>query len=85
MKQLDQNFLDVISYFKRKTAYEVRGKITLKQLWQDRFIDRIIRDENELDKMVRYILDNPVQRNLVNDFRYWPYSGGRYFELWKNL
>jgi putative transposase len=79
IKNSSQNFIDVIHYFKRKIAFELREKIPLKQFWQDRFIDRIIRDEKELEKMIWYILDNPVRKNLVNDFRKWPYSGGYYF------
>ncbi len=77
------NFLDFISSFKRKVSIKLKGLHFKKQLWQDRFIDRIIRDEKELIKLTRYILDNPVRKGLVDDFRKWPYSGGYYFNLWK--
>jgi len=83
IKDSSQNFLDIISYLKRKTAFDLRDFISVKQLWQDRFIDRIIRDERELKKMIQYILENPVRKKFVSDFRLWPYSGGYYFEIWK--
>ena len=82
-KESSQNLLDVISYFKRRISFNLRNMISTKQLWQDRFMDRIIRDEKELRKMVRYIYENPVRKKLVNDFRSWPYSGGYFFDLWK--
>jgi len=83
IEHTDQNFLDTITYFKRKTAFELKEKLSLKQLWQDRFIDRIIRDEKELEKLVRYILDNPVRKNLVNDYKHWPYFGGKYYDYYR--
>ena len=83
IERADQNFLDIVSYFKRKIAFELRGKILLKQLWQDRFIDRIIRNEKELEKLIRYILDNPVRKDLVNDYKQWPYFGGIYYDYYR--
>ena len=83
IKDSSQNFLDIISYLKRKMVFDLRGLISMKKLWQDRFMDRIIRDERELKKMVRYIFENPVRKKFVNDFRLWPFSGGYYFDVWK--
>jgi REP element-mobilizing transposase RayT len=83
IERADKNFLDIITYFKRITAFELRDKIPLKQLWQDRFIDRIIRDEKELEKLVKYILDNPLRRNLVPDYDQWPYFGGTFYDFYR--
>ena len=42
-------------------------------LWQDESWDRIVRDQNELEEKVRYMLDNPVRKGLVADG--WDYDG----------
>lgn len=37
--------------------------------WQSRFHDRIIRDENELCRIRKYIMDNPLQWENDNNNR----------------
>jgi len=42
------------------------------KIWQDNYYDRIIRDENELNRIRQYIIDNPykwvLDRNNPNNF-----------------
>ena len=78
-----QNFLDLIHRIKQIISFELKGKYPYRQLWQDRYFDHIIRNEKELIIIARYILENPVRKELVNDFRDWQYSGGYFYELWK--
>lgn len=47
-----------------------RGK-----LWQPRFYDHMVRAEEDLHEIARYILNNPVRRNLVSRPEEWPWSG----------
>ena len=42
-------------------------------LWQDESWDRIVRDPDELDEKLQYMLDNPVRKGLVSDG--WDYDG----------
>jgi len=56
----------VVGSFKSAVARRVgqrRGCPT--KVWQPRFYDRIIRDENELNRVRRYIIENPI--NWPND------------------
>ena len=78
-----QNFLDLIHRIKQIISFELKGKYPYRQLWQDRYFDHIIRNEKELIIIACYILENPVRKKLVNDFRDWQYSGGYFYELWK--
>lgn len=78
-----KNFLDLIYRIKQIISFKLRGKYPSTQLWQDRFFDHIIRNEKELIKTARYILENPVRKELVMDFREWKYSGGYFYEIWK--
>ena len=43
-------------------------------VWQRRFWEHQIRDENDLDRHVDYIHYNPVKHGLVNTVADWPWS-----------
>ena len=43
-------------------------------LWQRRYWEHTIRDEDDLQKHVDYIHYNPVKHGLVNRVTDWPYS-----------
>jgi REP element-mobilizing transposase RayT len=47
------------------------------QFWQCESYDHIIRDAGELERVVRYVLWNPVKAGLVEDWRAWPWSYAR--------
>jgi hypothetical protein len=61
---LHQNLGRVIRWFKGRISYEC-GKLNIYFEWQERFHDRIIRDEKELNNVRKYILANP--QNWNND------------------
>jgi REP element-mobilizing transposase RayT len=42
-------------------------------LWQDGFHDHALRKEEDLEGVVRYVVENPVRAGLVDDFREYPY------------
>ena len=44
------------------TKYANKNDIPFK--WQTRFYDRVIRDENELFNIQRYIIENPLKWEL---------------------
>jgi len=52
------------------------------RLWQRQFFDHIIRNEQDFDETITYILNNPVRRGLVANPGAWPYSGGLDLKLW---
>jgi len=39
--------------------------------WQDESYDHEARDEEELDRIVKYVLNNPVKAGLVENWRDW--------------
>jgi REP element-mobilizing transposase RayT len=43
--------------------------------WQKDFFGHIIRDESEISKHAKYILNNPVCAGLVEDWRAYPFKG----------
>ena len=47
---------------------------TYNKLWQNRFWEHTIRNENDLNNHLDYIHYNPVKHNLVKNVKDWKYS-----------
>jgi len=50
---------------------------TGESFWQDESFDHRVRDEVELDRIVRYVEHNPVSAGLAKDPRDWAWSSAR--------
>ena len=61
------------------TYKQVHGITTSLSLWQPRFWDHIIRDENDLKRHLDYTHYNPVKHGLVACPEDYPYSSYRYW------
>ena len=59
-------------YFKRRYG---------TPLWQPSYYDHVLRKEESLEQVVRYIFENPVRRGLVSDWRGYPFLGSMAFDL----
>lgn len=55
---------------------------TYKKLWQNRYWEHTIRNEQDLNQHLNYIHYNPVKHNLVNCANEWEYSS--FHEFVKN-
>ena len=42
--------------------------------WQAESYDRVVRDAAELERIVIYVLNNPVKAGLVAEWQHWPWS-----------
>lgn len=45
----------------------------IPKIWQPSFFDYVVPSEEKLNEKIEYILHNPVEDNLVADWRDWPY------------
>jgi putative transposase len=52
-------------------------------LWQKRFWDHFLREEEDLESVVTYIFMNPVRAGLVSDWDHYPYSGSLVWETFE--
>ena len=59
-------------YFKKKTN---------RKLWHLSFYDHILRKEDGLERIALYILNNPVRKGLVKDFKEYPYLGSFIYDI----
>jgi REP element-mobilizing transposase RayT len=65
----------IMQTIKRISAYYANLTLDKKgSFWQAESFDHIIRNEEELEKLIEYILMNPVKAGLVEDWRSWEYS-----------
>ncbi len=65
----------IMRNFKRYTARkcnELLGRTG--PFWQPESYDRVIRDQEELENMIRYTLNNPVKAELADHWQDWPHS-----------
>ena len=68
--------------FKQATGYEWRHRRGhRRRLWQEGYYDRILRDKDATEGVVRYILENPVRAGLVDDVRAYPLVGASLYNV----
>lgn len=63
---LHANLARVIRWYKGRVSFDVR-KINANFAWQPRYHDRIIRNQNEMNRIAEYI-ENNVIRWSVNTY-----------------
>ena len=51
------------------------------KLWQRGFYDHVLRKEERLEEVARYILNNPVRKGLVRKASDYPYGGSFVFDI----
>lgn len=69
----NSNLKKFISLFKQKSGYWFKKNYN-KNLWHISYYDHILRKEESIENVALYILENPVRKGLVSDFREYPFS-----------
>ncbi|MCP4161255.1 MAG: transposase, partial [Deltaproteobacteria bacterium] len=68
-------FRQIKSYFTREYRKRIQNlNISDIKIWQNRFWEHLIRDEEDMITHVEYIHYNPVKHNFVKAPKDWPYS-----------
>lgn len=60
-----------------RTYWEVGGR---GKLWQRGFYDHILRQEEDVRQVARYILENPIRKRMVESLVEYPFSGSFVFD-----
>ena len=71
---VEADTLKFIKAYKQKTGYWL-AKNQIKTCWQKDFFDHIIRKEEDLVHVAKYVLDNPVRKGLVENWQDYPFKG----------
>lgn len=76
----ESDLIKFIKIFKQKTGYYFKRHFG-KPLWQRSFFDHVIRKREYIIDVAGYIFDNPVRKEMVDDFRKYPYLGSFVMDL----
>ena len=72
------DLIKMVKQFKQLTGYYFK-KDTGNPLWQKSYYDHILRKEEDVLAVVRYILENPTRKGLVKQPEEYPFSGSLEF------
>ncbi len=65
----------IMQSLKRHTARKANLILGRKgAFWQDESYDHVIRNEGEFERILSYVLENPVHAGLVSDWEDWPWK-----------
>lgn len=68
------NLPSLMHSLKSFTANRVNAVLGRKgPLWEPQYFDHAVRNEDDLMRVVRYCLENPARKGLVDDFRKYPH------------
>ena len=72
----------IMQSLKRRTASLANTYLDRQgAFWQGESYDHVIRDEKEWQRIVWYVLNNPVKAGLVRDWQDWPWTYFKYRDL----
>ena len=63
-----------VSVFKQRTAFWFNRRYDAK-LWQPGYYDHILRKDEAISAVARYIFENRVKKGMATDYLQYPYSG----------
>ena len=76
----DADLRRFISRAKQYSGYRF-SKRTGKRLWQRYGFEHVVRDNECLQRLVRYVLENPVRKNLADSPFEYPFIGSSVYTL----
>ena len=70
--------VEIMQAIKSVSSHAIQHRVGNRgAIWQEESFDRIVRSSESLDAKIAYILQNPVRKGLVNDWR-------QYRWLWRS-
>lgn len=67
------NLKKFVSIYKQKSGYWFK-KSYKENLWHISYYDHVLRKEENIENVSMYILENPIRKGLVSDYREYPFS-----------
>jgi putative transposase len=79
-RKTPSNVLNSMKIFKQKTGFWFSQNVPDIK-WQKDFYDHILRNNKDMKNQIRYILNNPVRKGLVSNWKDYPYKGSTLYDL----
>jgi len=67
------NLKKFVNLLKQKSGYWFKKNYN-ENVWHISYYDHVLRKEESIEGVARYILDNPVRKGLVSDYKEYPFS-----------
>ena len=74
------DFAAFVRRFKQMTGF-VHRRETGQPLWQPGYHERVLRNDEATEAIVRYILENPIRAGLSAELGEYPFAGSAKFDL----
>jgi REP-associated tyrosine transposase len=75
LKKSDETYFgltEILHSLKRHTAREANKILQRRGIfWQDESYDHFVRDDAELERIIKYVLYNPVKASMVDEWKKW--------------
>jgi putative transposase len=71
----DCDVIRFVGQFKNLVQRAAWERGVVGAFWQKSFWDHFLRTDEDLERVVAYVLSNPVRRGLVKDWREYPFAG----------
>jgi REP element-mobilizing transposase RayT len=75
---ISENLLDLIGKWKGYTTHLIWREGYKGKVWQRSFYDHALRQEEDIIKVAEYIVFNPVRKEMVQNWKDYPYSWHRW-------
>jgi putative transposase len=69
-----KSLINWVSAFKRSSSRIAKRSHSIESLWQKNFYDHVVRKHESLIKVAEYIVNNPVRKGMVGEWKEYPYS-----------
>ena len=81
----DKDIVDFLRLFKGRLTPLARRLEHGRVLWQRSFYDHALREEESLEKVARYIRQNPVRSGIISCASAYRWNGSLVWPNWKDL
>jgi putative transposase len=68
----------LVSLIRQRSAFVFRTRFHVPRLWQHGYFERVLRNDEATQAVIRYLFDNPVRAGIVERYQDYPYLGGKY-------
>ena len=78
-EETDHSLSKIMHNIKRNSAKQANQMLgRTGKFWQHESYDHVVRNSAELERIVKYVLNNPVKAGLVDDWIHWKWSYCKY-------
>ena len=71
---------ECVRRFKQVSAFQHKRRLQ-QRLWQPGYHDRILRDDEGTEAVIRYVMENPIRAGLTQAIGEYPFAGSDVYDI----